>query len=517
MGTSDYNGFLTQKSKKFYSDLSGLNSNKKINENIESLAEKILLKVSINKIKNGCSYKIKLFNINEKQKNPLNEFDNCSFQDNSKVVLNSPIIIEYYFEKEQPLLIEIIKIERGNTMKYEINTTLGCVMGSRNNTFERTISSTDNEILALKGEKFEKSEEVLNVKFEIRTHNYISYSDIKSKMYYEIFSNKILYRSECLNDEGIFDNVKIPVGLFKDNNLKIIFYKHTRKEVGNFKLSISEFINGEIYNVKTNGISYQIISKSQLTKNYTFVDYLKAGVQIGLSVAIDFTQSNGNPNDINSLHYIYGSIPNQYERAIYTCGHMVAYYDYDQLFPAFGFGAKINGTPTSIFNLNFKKDPNIHLIQGIIEAYHNAIEKVELSGPTLFGPIFKNFNNMIKKDINNFKYNILMILTDGIIDDIKETIDQLVEGSFLPLSVIIIGVGNTDFSKMSILDADENPLENSKGEKASRDLVQFVPFLKYENNPEKLANEVLAEIPKQVIEFYEQNNYLRINYLNIYK
>ena len=53
----------------------------------------------------------------------------------------------------------------------------------------------------------------------------------------------------------------------------------------------------------------------------------------------------------------------------------------------------------------------------------------------------------IKKDINNFKYNILMILTDGIIDDIKETIDQLVEGSFLPLSVIIIGVGNTDFSK----------------------------------------------------------------------
>ena len=157
---------------------------------IESLAEKILLKVSINKIKLGCSYKIKLFNINEKQKNPLNELDNCSLQDNSKVVLNSPIIIENYFEKEQPLLIEIIKIERGNTMKYEIKTTLGCVMGSRNNTFERTISSTDYEILTLQGEKFEKSEEVLNVKFEIRTHNYISYSDIKSKTYYEIFQTK---------------------------------------------------------------------------------------------------------------------------------------------------------------------------------------------------------------------------------------------------------------------------------------------------------------------------------------
>ena len=81
-------------------------------------------------------------------------------------------------------------------------------------------------------------------------------------MYYEIFSNKILYRSECLNDEGIFDNVKIPVVLFKDNNLKIIFYKHTRKELGNFELSISELLNGKIFSIKTNGIQYQIISKS---------------------------------------------------------------------------------------------------------------------------------------------------------------------------------------------------------------------------------------------------------------
>ena len=124
---------------------------------------------------------------------------------------------------------------------------------------------------------------------------------------------------------------------------------------------------------------------------------------------------------------------------------------------------------------------------------------------------------MIKKDINNFKYNILLILTDGKIDDINETIDELVESSFLPLSVVIIGVGYADFSQMKILDADINPLKNSKGEKACRDLVQFVPFLKFERYPEKLSDEVLAEIPRQLIEYYEQNNYIRINYLNIYE
>ena len=107
----------------------------------------------------------------------------------------------------------------------------------------------------------------------------------------------------------------------------------------------------------------------------------------------------------------------------------------------------------------------------------------------------------MKKDINNFKYNILMIITKGQIDDINETIDELVESSFLPLSVVIIGVGNADFSQMEILDADINPLKNSKGEEACRDLVQFVPFIKFEKNPEKLSDAVLAEIPRQLIEY----------------
>ena len=71
-----------------------------------------------------------------------------------------------------------------------------------------------------------------------------------------------------------------------------------------------------------------------------------------------------------------------------------------------------------------------------------------------------------------------MILTDGVIDDLQETIDSLVEGSFLPLSVIIIGIGDADFKKMEILDGDDVPLISSKGKKRMRDLVQFVPFRK---------------------------------------
>ena len=100
-------------------------------------------------------------------------------------------------------------------------------------------------------------------------------------------------------------------------------------------------------------------------------------------------------------------------------------------------------------------------------------------------------------------YNILMILTDGQIDDMQDTIDELVEASFLPISVIIVGIGNSDFKNMDILDADDNPLYDRRRRKADRDLVQFVPFNNYKNDPPKLAEQVLEEIPRQVIEYYQ--------------
>ena len=102
------------------------------------------------------------------------------------------------------------------------------------------------------------------------------------------------------------------------------------------------------------------------------------------------------------------------------------------------------------FNLNFSNDPNIHTIENVVKAYHDCIEKNKLTfwGPTCFTPLIKTIISRInKKDL--FEYHILMILTDGVIDDLRQTIDILVEASVLPLSVIIIGIGNADFKRMT--------------------------------------------------------------------
>ena len=44
----------------------------------------------------------------------------------------------------------------------------------------------------------------------------------------------------------------------------------------------------------------------------------------------------------------------------------------------------------------------------------------------------------------------------------QKTIDEVVRGSRLPLSIIIVGVGSADFSAMDQLDADETPLYSQK-------------------------------------------------------
>ena len=89
-----------------------------------------------------------------------------------------------------------------------------------------------------------------------------------------------------------------------------------------------------------------------------------------------------------------------------------------------------------------------------------------------------------------------MIITDGVINDLQKSIDQIVYGSELPLSIIIVGVGDADFSAMDELDADEKPLYSHRYKKQmAADIVQFVPFRDFANNPMQLAKETLEEVP----------------------
>ena len=107
----------------------------------------------------------------------------------------------------------------------------------------------------------------------------------------------------------------------------------------------------------------------------------------------------------------------------------------------------------------------------------------------------------------NQKFNILLIMTDGIINDMQKSIDEIVRGSELPMSIIIIGVGDADFTSMEILDGDEEALYSTAFRKyMAADIVQFVPYNEFKANPHLLAKEVLDEVPGQLLNFMRKHN-----------
>ena len=131
-----------------------------------------------------------------------------------------------------------------------------------------------------------------------------------------------------------------------------------------------------------------------------FVDYLRSGYQISMNVAIDYTGSNGFYTEPYSLHFMGPS--NQYEAAIRNVGGVLENYDYDRSFPVYGFGGvpkhlhqvtcnhcfAINGNPSN---------PSINSVFGILGEYRRTLPLIQLSGPTLFAPLLKEFNKYVSQ------------------------------------------------------------------------------------------------------------------------
>ena len=105
---------------------------------------------------------------------------------------------------------------------------------------------------------------------------------------------------------------------------------------------------------------------------------------------------------------------------------------------------------------------------------------IVFSGGTFFAPIIKEIKRKLEiNKISGYYYHILLIISDGIIDDIIGTIDSIIEASKYPTSFIIIGIGNDVTSDMRTLNGENGELISSQGEKLNRDIAQYVHFNDY--------------------------------------
>lgn len=160
--------------------------------------------------------------------------------------------------------------------------------------------------------------------------------------------------------------------------------------------------------------------------------------------------------------------------------------------------------------------------------YTRSLQYIKPSGPTFFSPFLKEIKLYCseKRKESILNYTFLLVITDGVVHDMSETLDALTELENEGISIVVVGVGNEDFSDMQVLDDVGNEdfkLKNAnqtldseiveylekRGER-SRDLVQFVEFTtkkQQSTTMEQLTEEVLKEIPHQVVQYYQIKGY----------
>uniref|UniRef100_A0A8C7DQX6 Copine 5 n=1 Tax=Oncorhynchus kisutch TaxID=8019 RepID=A0A8C7DQX6_ONCKI len=277
----------------------------------------------------------------------------------------------------------------------------------------------------------------------------------------------------------------------------------------------SQFNVYEVVNAKKKIKKKRYINSGTVTmlsfaveSEHTFLDYIKGGTQIHFTVAIDFTASNGNPSQSTSLHYMNPYQMNAYAMALKAVGEIIQDYDSDKMFPALGFGAKLppDGHVSHEFPLNGNiENPYCNGMEGILEAYHQSLKTVQLYGPTNFSPVVNHVAKYAAVVQDGSQYFVLLIITDGVISDMAQTKEAIVNAAKIPMSIIIVGVGHAEFDAMVELDGDDIRI-SSRGKLAERDIVQFVPFRDYMDRTgnhvlsmARLAKDVLAEIPEQLI------------------
>ena len=492
--------------------------------NKNNLHEKINLFISIDNCQDNTEYSISIEDIPKKnqineniesyrtgisennESNNVEKFHEKKFNKSSSILeFDNFYETEFFFEREQPILFKI----NINNESYSIKSSINSVATARKGIYKKDINKGKiNEKLIIKSFK---NNDYLYINFNVKSsNNLLNFGLIENKIYYKVYGKKLIYSSAVINDDGNFDVSKIPI-LYFESQIILEFYDYTHELLDTYKSTKENFLKDKkqiILNLK-NKNDIILENTSVKSKHITFLDYLKSDVNVGLQIAIDFTSSNGDPQESDSLHSLVSGTKNDYEVAIESCGNVLKYYDADQLFPVYGFGAILPGEEevSHCFPINFNnEDPNIYLIENILKVYHDCLNKITLHGPTKFSPIIKTVIDDINNRNNIFEYQILMILTDGIIVDLDETIDQIVIGSFLPLSIIIIGIGDNDFENMDILDGNDEPLISTDGIKRQRDIVKFVRFEDCRNDPEKISEELLDEVPRQIIDFYTMKN-----------
>ena len=450
--------------------------------------------------------------------------------DDSDLLFKKKFKMTYCFQK-----LQIVKVEINyNDNIQVVNTSLGNILGSKELFVEMPFfykGSTDDCSVIIRAVviKDENKNRVITINLITDLSN-LPYSDYFVVIYnwhHPRRKEKVWKSKETPGKEIIFtaDMITLQDLCLGSYNRKITieyygiycgFVGSVIKTLGQLKDAMDNRDKIQILNEDGKEMGYFYVSFS-IENRSRFIDLVENGLQIKLSFAIDFTNSNLVYTNPNSLHYIGNHEKlNPYENCLRCFGELISSYDFNHKIALHGFGAIIpsTGDTSHCFPISLTKDPIANGIEEAIKQYREALPKITLDGPTYLFPVFKENLDMLKDDDDcpTSIYHILVIITDGNNNDIDEMVRQLIKSERYPISVCIIGVGDENFSRMLQMDSRTKPLEDKDGYKSERDMCQFVRYNDFKDRPDKMTEFMLNIIPSQVEAYYRASqDFIGIN------
>uniref|UniRef100_A0AAZ1XTR6 C2 domain-containing protein n=1 Tax=Oreochromis aureus TaxID=47969 RepID=A0AAZ1XTR6_OREAU len=435
-------------------------------------------------------------------------------------------VLDFFFEEKQNLRFDVYNVDSRscNISKHDFLgqtfCTLGEIIGSTGGRLERTLSGIPGKkcgVIILTAEELSNCRDIATMQLcanKLDKKDFFGKSDPFLVFYRsnEDGTFTICHKTEVIKNtlNPVWQPFTIPVRALcngdYDRTVKVDVYDWDRDGshdfIGEFTTSYRELSRGQNqFNV------YEVLNPKKKGKKKK---YINSGTVSAPTSPITACHFLCNPSQPTSLHYMSPYQMNAYAMALKAVGEIIQDYDSDKLFPAYGFGAKLppDGKISHAFPLNGDNDnPNCVGIEGVLESYFQSLRAVQLYGPTNFAPVINKVANCAAEITDGSQYFVLLMITDGVISDMVQTKEAVVNAASLPLSIIIVGVGPAEFDAMEELDGDEVRV-SSRGRLAERDIVQFVPFRDYIDRSgnqvlsmARLAKDVLAEIPDQLLSF----------------
>ncbi|CAO4364994.1 unnamed protein product [Caenorhabditis nigoni] len=253
--------------------------------------------------------------------------------------------------------------------------------------------------------------------------------------------------------------------------------------------------------------SYENSGKMELVKFtdvsfYSFLDYIVSGTQLHFEIGVDFSS----PEPVHELDQ--RRFDGELHMAIRAIGSIIRDYTPNRLFAAFGIGAKIPPTfhESNEFFLNFSMDPICRGLDGVMEAYRKTQTMVTPLKESKLSPVINYVTRMSHRSgFRGLHYHVLALFTRGEVTDLKEIQQALNSASDAPLSILIIGMGDYDFSPLQKL--------CSKRKDGRRDVVQFIHLKSLLNgaeapwlNKSRIAETALRHVPQHMVQYMHNAN-----------